>query len=248
MLTSNKCQVAARPHFREFVASSWSWSEMDDGFHPAMVEEYEMLWEEEEEEVVERETDKLVRVGDEWALREKDELAFAGKGVLALGWEVGLAVASGTHHRLGAGSPLSWLGDTDLLIEVLKRVEIVVPEHCETLKEALILAFDGQHIFVRKVLECRRTVSCTCGFPVMRENARLLRDPSWIENLGWVELAFKAIPRPRRSRRTLRFPLGSLVSSVPCASRRASTTSQPIRARMLRRPMAVASGTPFWRY
>ena len=115
----------------------------------SFLEAHAVLFDEEDEELVERQTDKLVRVDDEWALKCKGD-SFAGKGALALGWEVGLAVACGTHNRLGADSPLVWLSDTDLLIEVLKRVEIVVPDHCETLKEALLLAFDGQHIFIRK--------------------------------------------------------------------------------------------------
>lgn len=116
----------------------------------AFEEEIAVMFDEDEEDIVERDTDKLVRTsGDEWIVKSNDNV-FSGKGALALGWEVGLAVACGTHQRLGACSPLAWLGDTDLLIEVLKRVEIVVPDHCETLKEAQLLAFDGQHIFVRK--------------------------------------------------------------------------------------------------
>jgi len=86
-------------------------------------------------------------------------------------------------------SPLSMLGDTDLLIEVLKLVPLVVPDHCgtdrlacpafahgelllhtrarastdthsaaprahlshaETLKQAVEVAFPGQHILIRK--------------------------------------------------------------------------------------------------
>jgi hypothetical protein len=76
------------------------------------------------EEIVERDTDKLVRISktsDEWTLRPADR-----SGACQLGWEVapcsaprrvcllygafdcdidrqvGLAVASGTHYRLGA--------------------------------------------------------------------------------------------------------------------------------------------------
>jgi hypothetical protein len=45
-------------------------------------------------------------------------------------WELGLTVACGTHKRLGMDSPLSHLGDTDLLIEILKLVPILVPDHC----------------------------------------------------------------------------------------------------------------------
>ena len=100
------------------------------------------------EEIVERDTDKLVRISkhsDEWTLRRIDR-----GGACQLGWEVGLAVASGTHYRLGKESPLSMLGDTDLLIEVLKLVPLVVPDHCETLKQAVEVAFPGQHILIRK--------------------------------------------------------------------------------------------------
>ena len=67
-----------------------------------------------------------------------------------VGWEVGLAVACGTHQRLGACSPLSQLSDSDLLMEVLKWVPIVVPDHCGTLKQAVDMALPGQQIFIRK--------------------------------------------------------------------------------------------------
>eukprot|EP00802_Teleaulax_amphioxeia_P011167 Tamp_11197.p1 GENE.Tamp_11197~~Tamp_11197.p1 ORF type:complete len:306 (-),score=55.27 Tamp_11197:551-1468(-) len=120
-----------------------------DMFDPGLVEELGMMFEDEDcEEIVERDTDKLVRISktsDEWTLRPADR-----SGACQLGWEVGLAVASGTHYRLGAESPLSMLGDTDLLIEVLKLVPLVVPDHCETLKQAVEVAFPGQHILIRK--------------------------------------------------------------------------------------------------
>ena len=127
----------------------------DDGFDPEFVEQYSAMFfegEELEEEVHERETDKLSRrldpEGDEWDLRAPGDTDVAEA---LFSWEVGLAVACGTHRRLGSDSPLCSLGgDTDLLIEVLRRVPIIVPDHCTTLKQAISIAFPGQHILIRK--------------------------------------------------------------------------------------------------
>ena len=121
----------------------------EDVFDSAMVGEFAMMFEDDEEAVTERETDRLVQAHpdvDEWILSGAGEEPARRR----VGWEVGLAVACGTHQRLGACSPLSQLSDSDMLMEVLKWVPIVVPDHCGTLKQAVDMALPGQEIFIRK--------------------------------------------------------------------------------------------------
>ena len=59
-------------------------------------------------------------------------------------------MACGLHGRLGEESCIQLLGCGDILVEILRFVPIIVPDHVETLKEAVEVALPNQVIVLRR--------------------------------------------------------------------------------------------------
>eukprot|EP00960_Hanusia_phi_P063371 765463-Hanusia_phi.AAC.1 len=113
--------------------------------------------------------------------------------------EARLAMACGLHGRLGEESCVQLLGCGDILVEILRFVPIIVPDHVETLKEAVEVALPNQLIVLRRgeyIVGSNPGQSVIAGKQESGNTIlQLMRDVSLCGEAGTVLKGMLVIPR-----------------------------------------------------